>query len=201
MPNVPRVPGVPMLRSYSAASIILIAGDLLRALTGLATTRWGIFRNGVPVLVADNVVSFEFKQEFSLSDYPVEQGGFQSYNKVQIPSEIRVRVSAGGSDANRQAFLASIADVINTTDLYDVVTPETVYIGYNFSHRDFRREAREGLGLITVDLWLTEIRQTATATFTSTQQPGVAGRQANGNVQAVTPATAVSEAVGDAGVR
>ena len=92
-------------------------------------------------------------------------------------------VSAGGSIANRQAFLASIDAVMNTTDLYDVVTPETVYTGYNFTHRDLDRTSDKGNGLITVNLWLIEIRETSTATFSNTQQPAEAGQQNSGNVQ------------------
>lgn len=181
--GVPNVPGVPALRLYSAVSFVLLTRDLIRTFGGRFFTQWGIFKGGVPVLAADNQISFELKQDLPLSDYPVEKGGFQSYNKVQLPADIRTQFSAGGSEANRQAFLASINAVINTTDVYDVVTPEVVYLGYNFSHRNFYRTAKAGVGLITVDLWLTEIRQTATATFPNTQQPGIAGPQALGAVQ------------------
>jgi len=85
--------------------------------------------------------------------------------------------------------------VMNTTDLYDVVTPEQTLTSYNFTHRDWRRMARNGVGLIQVDLWLTEVRTTSTTTFSSstssmpqgtnlqnTQQPGDAAQIGNGNV-------------------
>lgn len=194
MPNIPNLPGVPNLSSYSASTIILMTADILRFFGVPSVPQWGIFRSGIPVLVADSVVSFEIKQDFSISDYPVEQGSFQSYNKVQLPTDIRVQLACGGDDAKRQAFLYAIDAVINTTDLYDVVTPERVYVGYNFSHRDFRRNAKNGVGLLLVDLWMTEIRQTGTATFTNTQQPGVAGAQATGNVQPQEPSPAFVQA-------
>lgn len=195
MPNIPNVPGVPALRSYAAASsIILLTSDAIRSLLGPLATRWGIFFNGIPVLSADNTISFQYKQDFSLPDYQTERGGFQSYNKVTLPRDIRMRFSAGGFELNRQIFIDSIDAVMNTTDLYDVVTPEKVYLGYNFMHCDYSRSAQDGVGLIVADLWLREIRETATATYQNTQQPGIAGRQGAGNVQPTTPNDRVSAA-------
>ena len=189
MTDVPNLPGVPALPSFSAIDVVLLVEDLVSFLFGITTApQWGIFLDGVPVIVADNTISFEYRQDFPVSDYPVEGGGFQSYDKVQLPGDIRMQFSAGGSIANRQAFLESIENEINTTDLYDVLTPEQVYLSYNFTHRDIRkRTAQDGAGLIVVDLWLTEIRESTTATFTNTQQPGDAGKQNTGNVQAQTP--------------
>lgn len=186
MADIPNVPGVPPLASYGTNAIVLLTQDLAAVLIGNLEQQWGIFRDGIPVIIADSTISFEFRQDFPISDYPVEAGGFQNYDKVQLPAEIRVRLSAGESIANRQAFLSSIDTVINTTDLYDVLTPEATYLGYNFTHRDFRRRAENGVGLIVVDLWLTEIRETSTATFANTQQPSEAGKQSVGNVQPQT---------------
>lgn len=185
MPDIPNVPGVPPLSSYGPNNITLLIADLVSFLIGSSAPQWGIYQDGEPVIDADSTVSFEFKQDFPVSDYPVEDGGFQSYDKVQLPSEIRVRVSSGGSVANRQALLTSIASVMNTTELYDVLTPEAVYLGYNFTHMDFKRDQMRA-GLLVVDLWLTEIRVTSTATFTNTQQPAEAGQQNTGNVQPQT---------------
>ena len=187
MPDVPNAPGVPALASFGATSAALLIADLVPSFFGVTGPQWGIFLNGEAVIAADNTLKFGLRQDLLVSDYPVEEGGFQSYDKVQLPIDLHVTVSAGGSIANRQAFLASIDAVMNTTDLYDVVTPEMVYTSYNFTHRDFRRTADRGVGLIMVDLWLTEIRVTATANFSSTQQPSEAGQQNVGNVQPGTP--------------
>ena len=182
---IPNVPGVPPLASYAVDTIELLFADVLSALFGFATPIWGIYLDGVPVIAADNQVDFNFNQDSPISTYPVEQGGFQSYDKVLLPSEIRCRFSAGGTEANRQEFLQSVEEVFNTIDLFDVVTPEVIYTAYNFTHRDFDRSADKGAGLIVMDLWLTEVRQTATAQYQNTQVPGVAGQQGQGSVSAV----------------
>src|SRR5215469_5882183 len=42
---------------------------------------------GLPTIfpVAASFVDVEYKQDWPISDYPVEQGGFQSYDKVRLP--------------------------------------------------------------------------------------------------------------------
>lgn len=136
-----------------------------------------------PLVIFDSMVTFSYKQDYSISDYPVEDGGFQSYDKVQHPADIRIRLAKGGSDFDRQVFLDLLDSVMNTTALYDIVTPDKIYLGYNFVHRDFDRAADHGVGLLLVDLWMTEVRVTSTSTFTNTISPANAGQQGIGLVQ------------------
>lgn len=193
MPNVPNLPGVPALTSFASTVIALLTGDLVPPIVGAQRSVWGVFSDGFNVIDADSVIDFELKQDNQISNYPVEKGAFVSYDKIQLPTEIRIRFAQGGTLTDRQDFLESIDAVMNTTDLYDVVTPEATYLGYNFIHRDFRRTSRAGLGLIVVDLWLEEVRETSTATFTNTQTPAIAGQQGNGTAQPQPPSAAVQQ--------
>jgi hypothetical protein len=199
MTNVPKVPGVPSLGSYEASSIVLLIADAINLVIGAPQSLWGIFLDGEPVIESDSMISFDLRQDLPISDYQVEEGAFQSYDKVQLPTEIRVRVSAGGDIANRQRFLQSIDAVMNTTDLYDVVTPEQVYPSYNFTHRDLRRESEKGNGLIVVDLWMTQVRESVQTTFSNTATPGGAGQQNSGNVQPQTVSDPISQGFSDGG--
>ena len=193
MINVPNVPGVPPLSSYSTNPVDLLIADVIGVVLGLlGAPQWGIYLNGFPVLSYDNQISFGYKQDWKVSTYPVEQGSFQSYDKVQLPSEIRCRFSAGASAVNRQEMLASIDAVMSDTNLYDVVTPEEVYLNYNFMHRDYDREA-ESAGMVVIDIWLMEIIETATAQFQNTQSPANAGQQGLGNVPPQTPSAATQQ--------
>lgn len=194
MPNVPNVPGVPALASYAAQTIALIFSDVVSALGIFGSPGWDVQLNGVSVLDFDSVVSFSFKQDSPVSDYPVEDGGFQSYDKVQLPAEIRLSVAAGGSVARRASFLQSINDEFNTVDLYDIVTPEEVYASFNFTRREVRtRESDRGVGLIIVELTFTQIRVTTTTTFSNTQQPGYGSDQNIGSVQPQQSSSFISD--------
>ena len=192
MPDIPQVPGVPALADYSANNIVLLVADIVSAINGFIGPSWGVFLDGAQAFPYDSVVDFDYKQDWPVSDYPVEDGGFQSYDKVQLPFDVRVRVASGGTELDRQALLTSVIDAANTLDLYDVVTPEQTYSSCNITHVDFRRQSHNGVGLIIVDIWFVEIRQSATSNFSNTQSPGTAGQVNTGNVSPQAPSAQVS---------
>lgn len=177
-----------------AGILELLTQDAIGLLSGSFSQQpWGIYFGGAPVVIADNVVSMEYRQQWSISDFPVERGAFESYDKVQIPYDARVRFSAGGSTANRTAMLASIAAIAGDTNFYDVVTPEAVYLSCNIVHYDYSRRSNEGNGLLLVDIWLLEVRQAASAAMSNTQDPSGAAQVNGGTVQPV-PATGAQTA-------
>lgn len=184
MPFVPNVPGVPPLSSFIPNAIVPLLGDAIGLILGaLNIQTWGIFLDGVPVLTYDNFVSFDYSQDWEISTYPVEDGSFTAYDKVQRPAEIRVSVSAGGSVANRQVMLLAIDAQMSTTLTYDIVTPETVYLNYNFIRREFDRAA-SNVGLVLVHLYFMEIIETATSIFQNTFSPANAGQVGLGTTSA-----------------
>lgn len=185
------IPGVPSLPIGVTLfpSIPFIVNDILNFLIGFGAAPWGIYQDGVPVVVADNVVSLDYKQDFAIADFQIEEGGFETYDKVETPYSARVRFSSGGSQANRQALLDSINAIAGTLELYDVVTPEAVYPSANVQSYELRRSAVNGVGLITVDVKLIEVRVTATAQFSNTKSPTAASPSSGGTVQGIDPAS------------
>jgi hypothetical protein len=171
-------------------SFLIDAADVLVAdIIGLLQfeQRWGIYQDGELVLAPDNIVDFGFRHSWRLPTYPQEQGAFQNYNKVQTPFDVKIRMTRGGSVQDRQDFLDSSEAIAGSLDLYDVVTPEAVYIGANVTNYDYRRTAQAGAGLITVDFTLLEIRVTAEAAFSNTKDPSSAAKVDGGTVQGGDP--------------
>lgn len=146
------------------ADLTLLKRDSYHYFGNVFQQQWGIFKNGVPVVTADSVVSFEYKQEWALSDFPVEQGGFASYDKVHIPFDVRFRFSSGGSEANRSRLLSAIQAIAGTLTLFDAASPEAIYIGCNIKHYDYRRTSVNGVGMIQIDVWLEEVQQVQSST-------------------------------------
>src|SRR4051812_4109671 len=112
-PNVPVAPGVPPVRrqALTLAGIVpaLLITDVLFGLQELFRPPWGIFtEGGSPVAVPDSFVEMEFRKDARISDYPTEQGGFESYDKVQQPYDSRVRFAVWSSAARRIEFLQAI---------------------------------------------------------------------------------------------
>jgi hypothetical protein len=179
--SIPGVPAVPSGVTLVTDAVLLFA-DVISFLAGFGQSPWGIYLGGVMVIEADTVVSMGYKQDWSISTYPVEQGGFQSYNKVDTPFNARVRFASGGSQANRQDLLDSITGIAGTLTLYDVVTPEAVYQSVNIQAFSYNRSA-QNVGLIQVDVTLLEVRVTASAQFTNTKASSGEGQQSGGTVQ------------------
>lgn len=179
IPIVPVGPGVPTLPTIN--TIIALADQVLTDLLTLSSDdadRWGLFLDGEPVITAESVVSFEFKQNYRISTFAIEPsnqqsaGGFESYNKVQMPFDVVLRFATGDTPAARQALLESAAAACASLDLMDAVTPEAVYQSLNPTHFDYRRTAQQGLALIIVDLFCEQVRTTASSSFTNAQQSG-----------------------------
>lgn len=196
MPNVPNLPGVPSLSSFARNEVTFLAADAIAILQSrLFPEQWGIFENGAPVIPADNVVSLDFKQESTISQYPVEQGAFESYDKVASPFEARLQFSRGGSVIDRQQILNTIDAISKTLTLFDVVTPERIYTSVNITHYDYHRSANRGAGMIVLDVLCTEVRVNATPSFSSTQSPSGASPVSGGNVQTFpVPSAAIRRA-------
>ena len=172
VPNVPGVPSVAFSASFSIGDDQVLTADLIGGFAS-PTEQWGIFQNGSAVVTADSVVGLDYKQEWAISDYPVEKGAFESYDKVALPFDSRVRFTAG-SAAARASLLASISAIAGTTQVFDVVTPDAVYPSVNITHYDYRRTARSGLGLLSVDIWCLQINQTASLSASGTSTQGTA---------------------------
>ena len=135
------------------------------------TGGWGLYLDGAQVIIPDSVVAVEFRKDYRLIDYPVEPQGFQSYNKVTMPFEARLTMTKGGNDGDRTDFFNQCQLIAQTTDLYTLVMPEVQYMNCNIEHFDYKRSAEGGIGLLTVEFWLREIRQTVTQTFSNTIAP------------------------------
>ena len=197
MADIPNVAGVPtLLTDFNPASpsgLTFLTADTVTGLGGQIAP-WGIYSGGAPVIAADTVIALDYRQDWVLCDYPLEQGAFETYDKVATPYDVRVRFVCGGNDGDRAAFLASVAAIAGDYNLYDVVTPEAVYTSLNVRHYDYHRSPNRGLGLLTVDVWLLQVRiQGVTG---QTAMPWGAAAVAGGIV-AATAATAAIAAVAD----
>jgi len=183
--NVPLNPGVPiMLRApgflaYVAPALLL--ADALGITSLFLGPQWGIFStDGSPFAIPDAVVSVDFRRQFRLSDYPIEDGGFASYNKVAIPYDARVTFAVG---IDRAGFLEDVDMASRSLDLFDIVTRDFVYRNGNVIHYDYRREASNGVSLIKVDVWLQQVHILPKPDFVKSKAPEGAASSNTGTVQ------------------
>ena len=215
-PNVPNSPGVPLIPR--SPNFPPLAGIGLGVLEGIIwrsfqiNSRWGIFDSqgralGNPQnLILESIgigstlstASVEFAKETRVSDFPLEKGGFASYNKVELPAEPIVTLNISGSDSARQAFLNDIDKACKSTDLYDVVTPEITYKGYSIERYNYQRKSERGCTLLRVEIGLKEVREvSAKLTKAAPKQPSAQPQVDNGKVQAQQPDVSTLKSITD----
>ena len=169
-------------------SVTPLTADDPSVAAGPAESDWVVLDDsGAQVLESDNVVRFETVQEYRLPNYPQEKGAFSTYNKVQVPFEVRMSVSVSGSVANRQAYLAELKTRSGDTNLYSVQTPVDTYDSVNIDRFEWAM-ADGSAQMIKLTIYFLQIRVTASTTFSNTAQASGADPSSGGTVQPQTPA-------------
>lgn len=186
----------------------LLTADDASVSNRAALYRYGIFLNGAIVLEPDTFVGYGFSNNSLVPQYPQENGAFQSYNKVDTPFNLRIRVAKGGSTTDVAAFIDAAESLVKASNLnlYSVITPERTYNSVTVVKVTHDHKPDSGANMVTMDIEFLEIRNSATAQYTNTASPTSSGsfsstyNQANsdkkstGTVQAVTPTDTQSKA-------
>lgn len=188
-PNVPDVPGVPpLLRDPLSAGLageLPSLSSLVQLAVGLIGPQWGLFYFGLPVVIADNVLDLTFKKDWSVADYIIASGGFESYNKIENSFVSTIRFSSGGSSFKRQLLLDSIQLIAGNTLQYALVMPEAIYPSVTIEDYSLHRAANQGLGLMQIDVRVKQIRVQTALAFTNTKTASGTDPVNGGTVQTV----------------
>jgi hypothetical protein len=165
--------------------VTLLIADAVRLINAFRGSGWGIYnQKGELILYPDSISALDYQRNFEIMTYPVEKGGFQSYNKVQLPFETSVEMTKGGTVADKVKFITRLELLVASLDLVTVVTPEQYFENCNLESFDYSRDAANGAGLMTFNLQLKEVRATVVRTTTNTKNPNSAASTQSGTVQA-----------------
>ena len=136
-------------------------------------TSWGLFDDqGQQVIFPDSFLGLEYRNSRRISNYPLEQGAFESYNKVNDPFDLVVGMTCGGDVAKRTDFLATCKALSEDLNLYTLVTPDEVFESVNLERYDYSRKQHNGATLVTVNLYLKEIRVNSKSEYTNSPETG-----------------------------
>lgn len=167
-----QIPGIPPLFNPST-QLLIAAGSVLfaDAIGSLQVSRpWGIYdTSGNKVLDPDSVGRFGFRNNWKVSDYPVEQGAFDTYNKVSTPYASTITMIKGGTLTDRTAFLDALDVVADSLDTFSIVTPEKTYTSATIERYDLERRRESGANLIIVNIHVSEVRITPAVQYSSTR--------------------------------
>jgi hypothetical protein len=173
-PDVPNLPGVPQVNRQPGvtpstgpvAGTAASQGALWQS--SQAAPSWGIFdANGNQVVTPDSVYDFGYYKEWDVPTFPVQSGapsnptGFANYNKVELPFELSVRMTKGGTQTDRANFISQVEAISGTTTLYTIRTPEKSYQNCVVSRSELiRRGASGAYFLAEMDVYFTQVLQT-----------------------------------------
>lgn len=219
-PDVPNYPGVPSIPRTGPGlpqiSLSLVPNDVNQQLAIGASTplpQWGIYEAGTVIPLYEptaggTLSTFSVGQDrgMMVSDFPVEAGpsgqgaAFASFNKVWRPATPIVVLSMDGSEAEKSAFLAAIDAASQSTDLWDVYTPDATYQGYTVERYGYQRSAMRGASLLMVEVSLKQILQVSPSysnvslpqgAINSPQSPSAVNPVNNGLTQPGTPSSSI----------
>lgn len=148
----------------------------------------------------DSVVSLNQKKGSELSNYRLETGGFATFNKVEKPRQIQIRMTKSGTEEERELFLKWLDKVGkgfnkaitkgNGNNLFDIYVPEAHYINMTLVDYTIMREARSGVSIIIADCIFQEVMQVtmqySTSKTVNSQNPSDLSVQ-NNSVQGQPP--------------
>ena len=209
VPDADGVPSVPRDNNNSGNSTSSTTTTTTAVPASQSTQRWGIYdsdgkligqaSDGTSATISDagpSTYTFDYRKETTISDFPLEEGSFAAYNKVERPGSPTVNLIVSGSEDQRTAFLDAVDSACTSTDLYSVVTPEFTYPNFSVESYSYSRSNEKGANMILVEIVLKEIR-TVSAAYTSTSPRNTSAEtQTNsGKVQAVTPSSSVQSSV------
>ena len=205
-PDVPQLPGVPSLPSngsiFPSFGIPSYTQQLQDSSTVTNIPLWQITdANGMPILLPDSIVEFEYRGEQKIPNYPVEQGSFSNYNKISMPFDARLTCTCSGNESmSKQGFLAAIDVLLRGLQLCAIVTPDATYQSVNLIHVDYRRDSRQGVSLILVQLWFQEVRQ-ANLVVAPTADPSLSDPVNHGQVGTTSPTASQTAAINGAPIQ
>ena len=153
------------------------------------TQTWGVFYlNGTPVFDVDSCISLDFANNTKVSGFPVEKGGFASYNKVGTPFEPKLALAVGGQ-TRIQAFMNDLMDELATTTLYNIITPEMTYFNVTLEKYEYKRSQKAGKNLLHANLSFKQIIEVApkysSVTIAKPKKPSAKDKDGHGKVQTV----------------
>lgn len=188
--------------------------------TSQAATKWGIYDStNTSIATAAHVLSVDYEVGYAVPNAPLTDGSFASYNKVKRPYNARVTLVCDGKESGnnsissmikslvgdgvssdlhvRSDFLNALDRVVQDTNLYSVYTPEKTYLNANIVAYRFRRDVRQGVTMIVVEIMLQEIRTTGTLWYSTTRESPGAQLVQNGTVQAQALPTQANSVISD----
>ena len=191
VPNAPGVPNVPVNPVQPNGGVIVqptLTVNKESTVTNINSQVWKIVDNkGAIVLDADTYNDFNIRAEAVIPNYPIEEGGFSSYNQVDKPYGLKLTaIVSGNEDISRAQFIDQVVELKESLTLVTIVTPDGIFDDAKLISYSYSNKANQGLTILMVEMIFQEVRQTASAVVTAAKPSGQA-KVKTGQVSPVPP--------------
>src|SRR5580704_15763640 len=105
-------------------------------------------------------MEIDVNADTDLNTHPVEQGGFQSYNRVQAPVSLRLLLACQGINMTRPTFLAKLKSLKEGTQIVTISMPDDSYPNMVLKGYGYKKSAERGAVTIWADTQWVEERST-----------------------------------------
>jgi hypothetical protein len=142
---------------------------------------------GSEVIVPDSVLEFEVTADSDLNTHPVEEGGFQAFNRVQAPRSIRMLMACQGRNMPRGTFLSTLEDLREGTEVVTISSPDDSYPNMVLKSFGYKKTSERGAVTIYADtMWVEERSTNVSVSAPPTAQPQGAATTNLGALQPIT---------------
>lgn len=142
---------------------------------------------GATAITFTSFIDIDVRNEGQALSYPVEEGGFANYNKVQSPLNIRVTLAVQGDEEDFDYTIYKLDEYTEGAVKLSVSTPATLYEDMTLESYSHKRTRENNAGLLTVELNLVEVRevrtQVSTTVITKPKNPTSASAENTGKTQ------------------
>lgn len=158
--------GVPNLLKKAAKALpYTLLGNAVSALYDyfVPAPMWGIYFPGTTNIAmhVSSIVELDVSADAVVSDYPIETGSFNTYNKVIRSQFFGVRVTRDGMEYLRSDFLNWLEVERVALSKFDVVCPEYTWANATLVSYRITRNAGAGASMVSADLIFQQIRETS----------------------------------------
>lgn len=123
-------------------------------ITQLITNAMNLNQNRI-----DSVLAMNLRKGSDVSNYRLETGSFATYNKIEKPRIIPIRLVKTGTESDRQQFLIWLEFTSKRTELFDIAMPEITYRRMTLVDYSITRESKSGVTLIVADCVFQEVME------------------------------------------
>lgn len=142
--------------------------------------------NANAVLQPDSVMEFTINADSTINSHPIEQGGFEAYNRVQEPISIRMLLACQGKNMSQTAFVSTLQSLREGTTVLTISTPDASYPNMVLKGFGYKKTSDRGFVTIWADTqWQEERSTNVTVSAPPTVQPQGAATSNLGSLQAV----------------